>query len=214
MTSVKEIVEQLPLIASYFVGGYVFLITYKFVAFKQEKAEPKYLIFKSVIANTIVKNLYDYIFKIEETNKLYVPILCLICAMLGVVCGKLIRWKKLHNLLFKIGIHRTPNENIWDDVIKDGQNCWVRLRSPKIDDLQYQGVFKYGEEFKSEPIVALGNYQVLNMNGDIITDYSDTDNILMLNTKNFEKIEIVYEKQGEILENENAPKIFGEVKEK
>lgn len=189
----EAIVNQLPTIMNYFVGGYIFLAIYRFIAFKQEKTTEKYSLLKSVVISAIIKSIFDCIPVTAKLDIFYTPVLCITCAILGFVCGKLIRWKKLHSLLSFLKIQRTPNENIWDDVIKDGQNCWVRLRSPKIDNLQYLGIFKYGEEFKSEPIIAISNYQVLDMNGNVITDYSNTTNILMLNTRNFEKIEIIYD---------------------
>lgn len=191
--TVEAIVNQLPVIMNYFVEGYIFLAIYRFIAFKQEKSTEKYSLLKSVVVSAVIKSIFDCIPVTAKLDNFYTPVLCLICAILGFLCGKLIRNKMLNNILSFLKIQRTPNENIWDDVIKDGQNCWVCLRSPKIDNLRYLGVFRYGEEFKSEPIIALSNYQILDANGKVLADYSNTNDMIMLNTKDFEVIEITYE---------------------
>lgn len=87
-------------------------------------------------------------------------------------------------------IGRTINENIWDDVIKP--YTWLRIFMK--DGSSYLGQYRYGEPFKSEPIIVLANWQKLDEDVDIVIDNSQKPNeLIMLNTKDFEKIEITYD---------------------
>lgn len=62
------------------------------------------------------------------------------------------------------------------------------------DGSSYLGQYRYGEPFKSEPTVVLSNWQKLDTDVDIVIDNSQNPNeLIMLNTKDFEKIEITYD---------------------
>lgn len=91
--------------------------------------------------------------------------------------------------MHKLHIGRTTNTNIWDDVIKP--YTWVRVFMK--DGTSYMGQYRYGEPFKSEPIIALATWQKFNKDVDIVIDNSHKLNeLIMLNTKDFDRIEITY----------------------
>ena len=55
--------------------------------------------------------------------------------------------------------------------------------------------------FKSEPIIALINYQKLDKDSDVVIDYSQNKNeLILLNTKDFEKIEITYSEKIKLMD--------------
>ena len=61
------------------------------------------------------------------------------------------------------------------------------------DGSSYLGQYRYGESFKSEPIIVLATYQKLDKDADIVIDNSQNMNeMIMLNTKDFDRIEITY----------------------
>lgn len=116
----------------------------------------------------------------------------IVSAFLGILVGKIISHRWFNNLLHTLHIGRTTNENIWDDVIKPG--VWLRIFMK--DGSSYLGQYRHGEPFKSEPIIVLETYQKLDKDGDVVIDNSQilTEKI-MLNTKDFEKIELTYPKE-------------------
>ena len=108
---------------------------------------------------------------------------------LGFIIGKIISHRWFNLLLHKLHIGRTTNENIWDDVIKP--YTWIRVFMK--DGSSYLGQYRYGEPFKSEPIIVLATYQKLDKDVDVVIDNSQNPNeLIMLNTKDFDKIEITY----------------------
>lgn len=141
----------------------------------------------------MLTTIYDLIvlkYNIVFSNNYYKIITYfIISGLLGFVIGKIISHRWFNFLLHKLHIGRTTNENIWDDVIKP--YTWVRIFMK--DGCSYLGQYRYGEPFKSEPIIALTNWQKLDGEVDVVVDNSQNPNeLIMLNTKDFEKIEITY----------------------
>lgn len=61
------------------------------------------------------------------------------------------------------------------------------------DGSSYLGQYRYGEPFKSEPIIVLATYQKLDKDNNVVIDNSkDINRTIMINTKDFEKIEFIY----------------------
>lgn len=137
--------------------------------------------------------LYDIIvekYHITFNNEYY-KVVCYfgISAILGLIAGKMTSHNLFNILLHKLHVGRTTNSNIWDDVIKP--YTWVRVFMK--DGSSYLGQYRYGEPFKSEPIIVLATYQKLDSDTDIVIDNSQNPNeFIMLNTKDFDRIEITY----------------------
>lgn len=176
----------------YVVYGYLFLSAYYWISFKDNKDFTN-LIMKSIAISFILKSIYDLIIKrynIVFSSELYSIItLVFISGMLGLFIGRLTSDRRFNLLLHKLHIGRTTNMNIWDDVIKP--YTWIRIFLK--DGSSYLGQYRYGEPFKSEPIIVLATYQKLDKDTDIIIDNSQNMNeLIMLNTKDFDRIEITY----------------------
>lgn len=190
---ILELINNIPTVMLYMAQGYVFISVYNFMLCKT--SELNHLFFKSVVVSYVLKVIFDSILTImpncEVNGTGYVPLLFIFSAFCGYVCALLFKSEKVNDFLLKIGIDRTVNESIWRDVIK--KYTWV-LYYCKSTKLAYYGQYKYGEEFGSEPIIALIRYQVMDLDGNIIEDNSnDYNQVVLLNTKDFERIELVYE---------------------
>lgn len=182
----------MPEILSYIVQGYVFLAAYYWISFKDNKDLTNFLI-KSIAVSYILKIFFDKICSWEkiifDNNTNYTICLIGLSAVLGLLFGKISTHRRFNMLLHKLHIGRTTNANIWDDVIKP--YTWVRVFMK--DGSSYLGQYRYGEPFKSEPIIVLATYQKLDKDTDIIIDNSQNPNeLIMLNTKDFDRIEITY----------------------
>ena len=76
------------------------------------------------------------------------------------------------------------------------------------DGSSYLGQIRYSEPFKSEPIVVLKSYQKLDKDTDVVIDHSHEENeLIMLSTKDFDRIEIVYTDEFDDL-SKRIKKIF------
>lgn len=206
---ITYLIDNIPTIISYVVYGYVFLVTYYWISFKDNN-DFNNLLIKSIATSYLLTSIYDLIiekYRIIFTNEYYKVISYFaISAILGFMVGKILSHRWFNLLLHKLHIGRTTNENIWDDVIKPYTWLCIHMK----DGSSYLGQYRYGEPFKSEPIIVLATYQKLDKDNDVVIDNSqDTSRTIMINTKEFEKIEIIY---TSVQSKNSLQKIWGWIK--
>lgn len=186
-----DLIDNIPYILSFVIPGYILLSTYYWVSFADSKNFNN-LIIKSVAASYILGVVFDFIFnRIHLTILLEqrIILLSITALLLGVVLGELCHSTIFNNILLKLHIYRTTNDDFWMDVFKD--NTWVRVFLK--DGKSYLGLYKYGQPNKDEPIIALSMYQKLDDEGHVIIDNSSNPKeLIVLNTKDFDRIEIIY----------------------
>lgn len=189
---ITYLIDNIPEIISYIVYGYVFLVAYYWISFKDNR-DFNNLLIKSIAMSYLLTTIYNLVvskYNIVFKNEYYMVIYYFaISAILGFAIGKIISHRWFNLLLHKLHIGRTTNENIWDDVIKPYTWLCVHMK----DGSSYLGQYRYGEPFKSEPIIMLATYQKLDKDNDVVIDNSqDPTRSILLNTKDFEKIEVIY----------------------
>lgn len=170
----------------------MYLTAYYWISFKDNKDFNNFVV-KSIATSYLLTTIYNIIvskYNIVFENDYYkVVSYFVMSAILGLFVGKVTSHRFFNTLLYKLHVGRTTNENIWDDVIKP--HTWIRVFMK--DGSSYLGQYRYGEPFKSEPIIVLATYQKLDKDSDIVIDNSQNPNeLIVLNTKDFEKIEITY----------------------
>lgn len=196
----------MPEIISYFVYGYIYLTAYYWVSFKSSQ-NFKYILFKSVAVNYILTVIYQIIcgklgIVLVYTN-LQTVILVVVSMVLGLCVGRFIVSHWFNGFLHLLHIGRTTNDNIWDDIIKPCTWVCVYMK----DGTSYMGQYRYGEPFQREPIVALATYLKYDKYDNIVSDKSqDKNRMILLNTKDFEKIEIIYDEKQESQDNQSEKK--------
>lgn len=172
--------------------GYLFLTAFKWITFKDDN-NFKNLIIKSVVANYILLNIYNPIIKTIKIHfcneSIKILTLAAISVVLGLLAGKIFCHRLFNVFLSKINIGRTTNDNIWNDVIR--HPTWLRVYMK--DGTSYLGQYRFGETRKSEPIIVLRTYQKFDADTNILLDFTqDPNRYIMINTSEFEKIEIIY----------------------
>lgn len=195
---------NIPNIVSYVVYGYIYLTVYYWVSFKNRNDFQNF-IFKSLVVNYVLMSVYELsVFKIAWLNNhIYVQTVMLvtISAMLGLLLGRMIISHWFNFILHKFHVGRTTNDNIWDDVIKP--YVWLCIYTK--DGCSYLGQYRYGEAFKSEPVIMLVHYTKYDVNDEIVLDYSnEPERAVLLNTKDFEKIEIIYDEKNSGQNNQTS----------
>ena len=192
----------------YMVQGYVFISIYNFIRFKQN--DLNHLFFKSIVTSYILKVLFDWIFvksiiideavvrlvrifNVEYESSIYCILLLIFSVILSFVSARIIQHEKFNDFLMWIGIKRTTNSSVWEDVIKP--NCWLMVYLSSSESV-YFGQYKYGEEFVNKPLIVLEHYKIMDLDGNTKTDCSESSDIAVIDTKNIERIEIAYQDNG------------------
>lgn len=193
MSWVLELASNIPAFLTYVVPGYLFLAVYRYMLFKDEDTTDKTsgLLLNSIIISFVLKTLYDAVTSAipwkNESFYLIGIILLGICTGFGT--AKLVVSELATDIFEKLGINRTVNSNIWDDVI--GQDQWLRIWLPD-SGRSYYGQVAAMENYRREPIVLLRNYQFLNDDGTpLIDNVADSSRLVLLNLSGFERVEFV-----------------------
>lgn len=180
----------------YIAFGYMYLTAYYWISFKDNK-DFHNIIFKSLIANYVLLTIYQMIGRkfgivvFPYTSK-QIIVYSVTSVVLGLVIGRIVVSTWFNTLLAKLYFGRTVNDNIWSDIVDDTRLTWLCIHMK--DGTAYLGQYSYGELFTSEPVIMLITYQKLDDNGNVLRDYSqDKDRAIVLNTKDFDRIEVVYQ---------------------
>lgn len=193
MSWVLELASNIPAFLTYVVPGYLFLAVYRYILFKDEDTTDKTsgLLLNSIIISFVLKTLYDVVASAFpwKNESLYLVGIVLLGICTGFGTAKLVVSEWATDVFEKLGINRTVNANIWDDVI--GQDQWLRIWLPD-SGRSYYGQVAAMENYKREPIVLLRNYQFLNDDGTpLIDNVADPSRSVLLNLSGFERVEFV-----------------------
>ena len=173
--------------------GYVFLLVFRFVSWGSNKNDLRHTVFSSIIGSFIIKTTFDILFDsfneyFSRNPAPYSMLLFLFSVMFGYSLAILIRSDLWHYLSLRFNISRSPNTNVWNDIVKPG--VWIKIYM-KDGITTYLGQIVICEENNREPIIVLARYQLVNTKGEVILDYSDDDKeFIVLNMKDFEKAKL------------------------
>lgn len=119
-----------------------------------------------------------------------------ICIVLSIISSALlsviVSSRTYNKLLRRLNISRTTNKNIWDDVYQDG----TALKIYQENGSFYARHLKFCEKNQRELLVVLSRYGLFDKENNILIDKTeDNSEEIMLNTKDFKKIEIKHFKK-------------------
>lgn len=201
MSDITSLINNLPIIISYIAYGLIYLSVFNFI--RSEKKEKTKIYFLSCVAiSFIIEIIFDFITKlankipgidIEEDSGLYYLLCMLFTLLIAYISAKVFTSKWFNSLLLNIGIHRTTNSNIWNDISVNHTWLYIHLKN---DENGYWGECKYIEENCSNPKIVLYSYQIINTKtGETVIDYSeDINKCIMVDTNDIKAIEITYNK--------------------
>ena len=190
-------IDRIPDILVYIVPGFIFVKIYSFVQFKDECAEQsktEFVMLKSIAISYIFKSVWDFAYSGLDLNNplyycIYLGTMLISCILLSYIFYIVGSSTIIEKLLITLKIRRTTNDNIWVDIIKDG-TC-LRVFS-KDGEKSYFGFCDICELHSREPIVVLSRYRILDNQDNVILDNTGNESSRMiLNLKDFEKIELV-----------------------
>lgn len=188
---------------SYVVPGFLFFAVFRYILYKDKNihSQAAYTLLKSIVCSFVLKVVVDGVLNVvaptleTEFPNTYFVILMLLGVITGYLSSVLSRKECIKKALLNLGVNRTVNDNIWDDIIIPG--LWLRVWT-KSSEGSYLGQIKYVENYEREPIVVLEYYQHLDSEYNILEDYTDNPGFtIMVNLKEFERIEITEDRDIE-----------------
>lgn len=189
---IKELIEMLPDIIQNIMYGYIFLFIYRWITFKHSQ-DTKYTLITSVIMNYILVLLFQYISRFDRfvfISRNVVLWYSILSFALGLIVGWIIKSDSYNEILRDLRTGRDTVDNIWDNAIKNG--TWLRIYT-KDQNISYLGNVVKSEPYVSNPKIILNRYSILDLNGNVLADYSkDEKEYVIMSTDNFDRVEITY----------------------
>lgn len=149
------------------------------------------MLFNSIVLSVILNGIFGpLIVKIipEAGTSHSIPIALVASILSGYICARLVPSRVVHAVRKWLSIARTPNKNIWDDILEPG--IWIRVWL-KDSSKSYYGQIKFIEDYEREPIIVLEYYQFLDGDASVLIDNtSEPGRTVMLNLSQFERIEL------------------------
>ena len=122
-----------------------------------------------------------------------------VTVFLAFISAKLINSNLFRQIFKKLGITRTFNRNIWQDLMDKEHSLWADVRSKKLQR-HYFGQIVLVEEFERYPRIVLSRYTIYDKHNNIIEDYDkDPTQRIVIETTLYDDIRLVY--------NENSKNI-------
>ena len=122
------------------------------------------------------------------------------CCVTGYIGSKIYTSKTFEKIIEKLGIYRTVNNGIWNDIMDGGRPIWIQATLKNLNEEIYGEVY-LAEMNNRYPIVVLRRYEVCDLDGEKIKDFeNDYSKFYVLDTSKCDKIEYVYadiDKTGE-----------------
>nr|WP_315020172.1 hypothetical protein [uncultured Aminipila sp.] len=145
---------------------------------------------KSIVLSSILKTISNILFIVDTflvIKIVFVP------TILAYFIGRLWRSDDFNNVLLKIKINRTTNENLWADVIKEGLYLWIIFDG---EEKSYLGQCVYCGEGEMSSLMVLSKYQELDSEGQVIHDYyNEPTRRIVVDTSRCSRIELFYQKE-------------------
>lgn len=190
----NDLFEILPDIVLYIASGYLFILTFSFISLRQKMKDINGIFCASLAVGFILKMVLCAIVKIRFGYYINVVAFLIFSMAVGAFLGLFIKSKFCRNILKKINVNRSVNENMWHDIIdSDKRTMWVRVVDWEKERV-IVGILVLVEEFQREPQILLQQYQVFDLEGNMIEDYIDYPNQrILIKTERFDNIDIVYD---------------------
>lgn len=173
----------------FFIPGYVTVFLFKYLTSKtQSKFDIVYSVVISYILKAVAMSLHTVILK-NVTVILGMKILVLIgmAIVLALILVMVVESKSFSILLEKIN-HKSPNDDIWKDVIDyDGTTVVITC-----EDAIYTGILTAHEEKGIDSWFILEDYSIEENGVSIDTSHSKYPTKLAVNLKTVKRIELYY----------------------
>lgn len=200
MDDILAIINSFPTIMSYIIYGFIFISIFNFITIKRTNNENNHFVVSCISISFILRGIYEYLFGVFDKYGLatvqigsagFYVVTVTITIVVAYILGIVVSSKSVNDALLRIGVKRTVNSNMWQDIV--GDNMWMFLKF-KEEDYGYLGICKYVEEESGKPRILLQKYQLIEVStGNVKVDYSNEANrCILIDTNDIDTIELIY----------------------
>ncbi|WP_148867855.1 DUF6338 family protein [Thermosediminibacter litoriperuensis] len=191
VVQIKNIIEALPTLIIYVVPGYIILWIIAF-NLTQEINKDNHIILKSLVISYLLVNLIKAVAPIDSPKT--IVFILILSVFLGFAISKFITSYSFSWMLQFLKIYRTPQSNIWLDILDFTHGVWARVYIPS-EKIIYEGaLIKYGQSGDgANHYILLSNYIAYSYESEILEDNSENNTYYVaVNIKDISRIELIY----------------------
>lgn len=168
------------------------------MALKQNSANVENTLMSSLVIGFICFIYCKIAAMIPITISYNVDNVCIVISALlfGYVFGRIIKNKKIIEILDFLQIRDTGNKYYWDDILDNQYPMKIKI---SYDDFIYEGMLHNYESYSNEPHIVLASYMIMDKKNNILCDFRNVDTkIIILDTSKANKTEVIYSTHSEI----------------
>jgi len=182
MTWITELYHLLPEFVGYAAPGFLLVFSFNWVTSSQLRIEKNTVILSFVWSYLI----WAVIGKSSQALSAFANIVvCILSILIGFGSAIIYKKESTNDFLCRIGIKRTTNNSIWDDLIGEGR--WISIWCER-ENAFYCGHFKYQKKEDDIVFLALSTYYTANTNGEVLNNYTaDRDRVILFQIKDIDK---------------------------
>lgn len=200
--TLKDLVYIVPDLINLFLSGFIFVRTYNWM--NSKKTDISFLTVESLFISFLIQSFYSalhdvFLSYVSINYSLKILIYSVTGFLLAIIFTFFKRSKFISVVLYKIN-NKSINNDIFDDVIDYQKRTLMRIFI-KSSNLYYIGKFSYREENGINSWICLIDYcSVDSSTNDTIFDPSQSNikSSVIINCKDIERIELVYENGSEV----------------
>lgn len=183
MTWITDLINQMPELIYAIAPGFLMFSFFMWSASKQIQNSTVVIII-SVTLSYIILEICRGIMPIFTVKSFIVICVCAACS--GLLLAILFKSKWSNKIISLLGIKRTTNNSIWDDIY--GRCGWISFYDERTDSI-YCGQFRYQNYENGKSYVCMTGYYVMDSNKNIIEDFtSDLERSLLVNIDAVDKV--------------------------
>lgn len=206
---INALISILPNIFDYIAPGYIFFRSFNFVLDWQEKTF-KNNIFEYIIMSYVLYSVQKFILGLFYTEVMMnlpqvIFTLIIMSIISGYLLGIFIKSKKFKNLREFLGVKRSINNNIFNDVIDKIDGTWARVYLKNEKVVYYGAVVLFDKKDKYEDgVIVLNQYYVYKYGTSEVLDATlpseeKRNYFVTIKINEVSRIETIYQENSEFI---------------
>lgn len=204
--SLKDLIPIMSDLINLFLSGFIFMYTYNW--FNNKKTDISILTIWSLFVSALIKSFYStiHIFilsNIKISDAVKIIVYSLTGFLFAILLTQLKNTKIFNRILYKVN-NKSINDDIFDDVIDYNKRTMMKIYI-KSSEIYYIGRFSFREENGINSWISLVEYFCVDKktnNKLFDPEAGGLRSSVVINLKEVERIEIIYEKDSKVWEKQ------------
>ena len=200
--TLNNLIYIVPDLINLFLSGFIFMVVYNWL--NNKKCDVSILSIWSLFVSYIIKSICSVVHSLVLTQMIFgnsfkILIYIFVGTIIATFATWVKKWKIIQKLLYFTN-NKSINDDIFDDIIDYDRPTMMQIHL-RSSNVYYIGKFFFREENGINSWLALINYiSIENGSNNVLyqPDSGDIKSVVIINLKDIERIELIYEDDSEV----------------